>query len=577
MTDFLGRVLSSRANRRCVLGGAASVALLAGSGHRPALAQGSGNAAVVSSHYLATSAGIEILEAGGTAADAAIAVATVLSVVEPYFSSALGGGIWALYYEAETGEVTSLDGVGPVGSLATLENYAERADAPGMHQANVPGAWDGWMLWLQRYGSLDLDLILAPAITHARDGFPMSAQMLSYLERFQENYIDFPDTVETYMPEGELPVVNEAFALPELAATFQALADAYANTDGDRDAKVQAARDHYYRGPIAEAIVAFSEENNGYFALEDFADFEAEIVTPISIDYRGMDVYQSPPNSQGIAMLLALNTLKWFDLSQVGPNDANTIHVQVEAIKLAYADRYALVGDPAAVDVPVEDLLSDEYGRSQVDRIDLGNAAEWPIDNGLEGRRASHTTTFHIVDQWGNAAAVTTSLGFQFLVVGDTGIHINERNHFMSLEEGNPNVFAPGKKVRHTSCPYMVLRNGTPVILGGNTGIDTQPQAQMQQFMNMADFGMTAQEAVDQPRFVSTSFPATTYPYDALNVLQMEDGFPEETIEALESRGHQVSVGDGIFGNAHAIVINEGALDVGAESRADDATYETLP
>lgn len=198
---------------------------------------------------------------------------------------------------------------------------------------------------------------------------------------------------------------------------------------------------------------------------------------------------------------------------------------------------------------------------------------EWPIDTGMEGRQASHTTTFHIVDQMGNAAAVTTSLGFQVLVVGDTGIHINERNRFFSIEEGNPNVFAAGKKVRHTSCPYMVLRGGRPAILGGNTGIDTQPQAQIQQFMNIADFGFTAQEAVDQPRFVSTAFPESTNPNEASNTLQMENGFPDETIEALEARGHEVRVGEGIYGSAAVIVIEQrnNDFDIGAESRTDDA------
>lgn len=542
-------------------------------------AQEAASAAVVSAHWAATNAGIEILEAGGTAADAAVAVASVLTVVEPYFSSALGGGTWALYFDAETGEVTSLDGVGPVGSLATLEDYRERADAPGMHQANVPGAWDGWMLWLARYGRMELPEILAPAIVLARDGFIVGGQMASYLERFEPNFSAFPETVATYETDGALPVTGDVIQLPDLAATFQALSDAYDQADGDHTVKIQAARDYFYRGPIAEAIVAFSEENGGYFTLEDFANHESAIVEPVSINYRGLDVYQNPPNSQGIAMLLALNTLKWFDLSGVEPMSADTIHVQVEAIKLAYADRHQYIGDPAFADIPVGDLLSDEYGRSQVDRIDLGNAMEWPIDSGLEGRNASHTTTFHIVDSLGNAAAVTTSLGFQFLVVRDTGIHINERNRFLSIEEGNPNTFAPGKKVRHTSCPYMALLNGQPALLGGNTGIDTQPQAQLQQFMNMVDFGFTAQEAVDQPRFVSTAFPATTNPHDVGNSLQMEEGFPEETIEALESRGHQIEIGEGVFGNAAAITLSDDGLElaVGVESRADDPLGIVIP
>ncbi len=557
--------------------GLATHAVASGTG-RTLHAQENNSAAVVSSRYLATNAGIDILNAGGTAADAAVAVAAVLTVVEPYFSSMLGGGTWALYYDAESGEVTSMDGVGPAGSLATLEDYRERSEEPGIHQAIVPGAWDGWMLWLQNYGQLGLPELLAPAIALARDGFEASAQMRSYLERDEEMIRSFPDTAATWLVNDVLPEIGDTITLPNLADTLQGFSDVYEQTDGDHIAKVQAARDHFYRGPIAESLVAHSEENGGYYTLEDFAEFEAEILPSISINYRGRDVHQSPPNSQGIAMLLALNILKGFDLTQVEAESADAIHVQVEAIKLAYADRHHMVGDPDFADIPLEELLSDEYGRSQLERIDLANAMEWPIESELGSRADSHTTTFHIVDHMGNAAAVTTSLGFQFLVAGETGIHINERNRFFSLDENNPNAFAPGKKVRHTSCPYMVLQGGLPIMLGGNTGVDTQPQGQMQQFMNVTDFGFTAQQAIDQPRYVSTAFPASTVPNDFQNTLQMEEGFPEETIERLTSRGHEIDVGSGIYGSAHMIVINQedGSIEVGTESRADDPLGEII-
>jgi gamma-glutamyltranspeptidase/glutathione hydrolase len=529
--------------------------------------------AVVSSHRLATEAGVEILEAGGTAADAAIAVAAALTVVEPFFSSALGGGLWGLYYEAASGQVTSLDGVGPVGSLAKLEDYRERIDQPGMHQANVPGAWDGWMRWLDRYGSLRLGALLAPAIRLARDGFPASAELAYYAGVDEAVIRSFPDSARTYLANDALPVEGQIVQLPDLVDTFRALRDAYNDGGRRRRDKVQAARDYYYRGPIADAIVAFSDENGGYFTQEDFASFAAEILEPIAIDYRDVRVYQNPPNSQGIAMLLALNTLNGFDFSALDPASADTIHLQVEAIKLAFADRYAAVADPAVVDVPVEGLLSEEHAATQRARIDPGAAMAWPIESDLAARRASHTTTFHVVDRFGNAAAVTTSLGLQFLVVGSTGIHINERNQFMSIEEGDVNQFGPGRKVRHTSCPYMALRDGRPVILGGNTGADTQPQAQLQQLMHIVDFGLGPQEAVDQPRFVSTAFPATYYPYQAANTLDMEQGFPEEVVAELQARGHNVAVGQGIFGSANVLVVAEDGSEiaVGAESRTSDA------
>lgn len=566
---------AARIDRRRLIGGAAATmmaaTLLAGS--RSSRAQGSGSGAVVASHRLATEAGVEVLEAGGTAADAAVAVASALTVVEPFFSSALGGGLWGLYFDAESGEVTSLDGVGPVGSLATLEDYQARVDSPGMHQACVPGAWDGWMLWLERYGQLGLGEVLDPAIRLASGGFPVSAEMAYYIGTDEAVVRSYPESAATYLVNGALPAEGSTVNLIDLGNTFLALAEAYEGATGDRSEQVQAARDYFYRGPIAEAIVAFSEDDGGYFTLEDFATFSADILEPISVDYRDAVVYQNPPNSQGIAMLLALNTLSGYDFSGLGSASADTIHLQVEAIKLAFADRYPYVGDPAFVDVPVEELLSEEHAEAQRARIDPGSAMAWPIEGGLAERRASHTTTFHVVDQFGNAAAVTSSIGLQFLVIGRTGIHINERNLHFSLEEGNPNVFAPGKKVRHTSCPYMALRNGQPAILGGNTGVDTQPQGQLQQLMNLVEFGFGAQEAVDQPRFVSTAFPSTAYPHQVGNTLQMEFGFPDETVGALQARGHEVVVGQGTFGSANAIVVaaDGSEVAVGAEPRTNDA------
>ena len=535
--------------------------------------------AVVSSHELATAAGRETLAAGGTAADAAIAVATALTVVEPFFSSALGGGTWALYYEAESGAVTSLDGVGPVGRNATREDYAARAEANGMHQSIVPGAWDGWMLWLDRYGRLDLGQVLAPALRLARDGYPVSTEMGYWLGLEAEFIYGYPDSARTYVSQGALPVAGDVIRQEELANTFEALVQAY---DGaaSRAEGIQAARDYYYRGPLAEATVAVSDREGGYLTLEDFASFEAEIVDAAAIDYRdGITVYENPPNSQGIAMLLALNILKGYDLASADRYDPDAVHLQVEAIKLAFADRHWYVGDPDRIDIPVEQLLSDEHAARQRDRINMNQALRWPIAGGLEDRSPTHTTTFHIVDRFGNAAAVTTSLGAQFLLIGETGIHINNRMRMISVEEGNANELTPGSKVRHTSNPYMALRLGRPYLLGGNTGVDTQPQGQMQQVVNVVDFALGAQEAIDAPRFVSTAFPAGSQPWDVGNLLQMEPGFPDELVQALVERGHDIVVGEGVFGSANMLVVNAEGTDaeVGAESRSDVASGFVVP
>ncbi|WP_440772511.1 gamma-glutamyltransferase family protein [Natronorubrum sp. DTA28] len=544
---------------------------------------GSGSVAVVSQHELATEAGLEVLEDGGTAADAAVAVAAALSVVEPWFSSALGGGTWALYYDADDEEITSLDGVGPVGSEASPEEYEGRAETAGVHQAVVPGAWDGWMLWLEAYGELDLDTVLEPAIETAREGTPVNPDMRGWLENEADEIDDRPDAAEIYHSDGDLLEEGDTVYQEAMADTFEALADAYDDhADEDRSEAIQAARDYFYRGPIAEAIVEFSDEHDGYLALSDFEAFEAEIVDPLSIEYdEDVDVYQNPPNSQGITQLLALNTLKAFDFDDLESEDADAVHLQVEAIKLAFADRYHHVGDPERVDIPVEELLDDEYAEAQTDRIDMDSAMEWPFDSGLEDEEsvssvgdADHTTTFHVVDGDGNAAAVTTSLGAQFLVVGDTGIHLNNRMRMISVADDDPNRLTPGYKVRHTSNPYMAVRDGQPYILGGNTGVDTQPQGQTQQFLHVHEFGHGAQEAIDHPRFVSTAFPSTAVPWEAENTLEMEAEYPEDVREDLENRGHDVVDAPSV-GSATMIVLeDEESLETGAEPRISAAEGE---
>lgn len=540
--------------------------------------------AVVTSHDLATQAGLEILEQGGSAADAAVAVAAVLSVVEPWFSSVLGGGVWALYFDASESTVTSLDGVGPTGSFATAESYEPQAGAGGIHQSIVPGAWDGWMLWLEEYGNLDLAEVLAPAIRVAREGFPVSAEMADWLGRSAINAR--PDTAEIYAPNGIVLSQGQTVFQLDLADTFEALAAAYDEAlPGGRGAAIQAARDYYYRGPLAEAIVAFSDANGGYLAIEDFNGFEAAIVEPISMHWdEETTVFQNPPNSQGITMLIALNILKTFDWAGFeSHHDPAALHLQVEALKLAFTDRHFHVGDPARVDVPTERLLSEEHAAAQRERIDPDSALAWPIEDAPDlpplEEEIGDTTTYHITDSDGNAAAVTTSLGAQFLVVGDTGINMNNRMRFLALEPGDPNELTPGYKVRHTSNPYMVFRNGRLFMLGGNTGVDTQVQVQLQQFINVVEFGLGAQEAVSAPRWVDNSFPATTFPYDALNTVDMQTGFPSATVDALSDLGHEVNEGAGLFGVGAIILVDETgtAAEYGADPGIETSSGAILP
>jgi gamma-glutamyltranspeptidase/glutathione hydrolase len=277
-------------------------------------------------------------------------------------------------------------------------------------------------------------------------------------------------------------------------------------------------------------------------------------------------------------MLLALNILKGIDQTGLSAHAADVIHAHVEAIKLAYGDRNALIGDPAFVDIDLAYLLSDEHAAEQLQRIDMSRAMAWPENASLTQMEPANTTTFQVTDRWGSAVSVTTSLGLQFRVMGNTGIHINERMRFYSTDPESPNVVAPGKKVRHTSCPYMVLRNGRPFVLGGNTGVDTQPQAQLQQLMSAIDFGLSAQEAISLPRWVSTAFRASTFPYEIGNTLQMQEGFPQSVIDDLWGRGHEIVVGSGVFGSGGMIKLSEDgtSADIGVELRTSMSNGKVL-
>ncbi|MFP4363626.1 MAG: gamma-glutamyltransferase family protein [Spirochaetia bacterium] len=561
--------------------------------------------AAVTSHYLATESAVRVLEAGGTAADAAVAVAAVLSVVEGYFSHIMGGGVWALYYDAESDDVIAVDGVGPVPQAASLEFFqSQEAQADGIHWAIVPGAWSGWIQLLEEYGTKDLSFLLEDAIRVAEEGFQITAEARRFLGYDSDNIPNWEYSREIYMDDNG-DIVNEGDTVYQrrIAETFREAAAAFDSArDQGYNAALQAAHDYVYEGPVAESIVEYSDENDGFFTMEDFSDFEAQLVEPISIQYRDTTVYQNPPNSQGITQLIALNILEGFNFSHWNIDTPEAVHVQVEAVKLAHADKYFHIGDPEFVDNPIELLLSEEHASRQRQRINMNHAIQWPFVDILDlslideterlperalrhMRRVSgnfdesnhHTTTYHIVDQYGNGIAVTTSLGAQFLVAGDTGVHINHRIRHMWLEERNPNTVAPGKLPRHTSNPYIAFRNGGLYILGGNTGVDTQPQGQVQQFINMHEFGLTPQEAAAYPRWVTRAFPQTNAPYRAENVLAMESETPRLLRRALRRMGHEI-VDNAIYGMANIIRVNEdGSIQTGADPRFPESRGTIRP
>ena len=520
----------------------------------------------------ATLIGYRVLEEGGSAADAAFAIGVAISVSEPHFSHSLGGGTWALYYDSAEESVSAIDGVGSAGSLVDVDFFRDprRNTYLGMHRVIVPGGWDAWMVMLDRYGTMELDELLAPAITLARKGVAVTRSLAGFILEEERHIRRFTETAEIFLPDGIPPGVGDTLYQHNLADTLELIAETYraARPEG-RARALQAARDVYYRGPIGEAIVAYSEQHGGFLTTEDFAGFEAEIVEPISTDYRDITVYSPPPNSQGIAMLMALNILEGFDFSGYEPDHPYVIHRVVEATKLAKIDTWLSVGDPQFVDVPIDELLSAEYADRQRRRIDPGGVITWPTHGGLS--RNHDTTTFSVLDRRGNAAAVTTSIGSQFLIAGETGINLNQRMANMETTEGNPNVIKPGKKVRHTVNPYMAFRDGSPFLLGGNTGFDTQPQGQIQQFLNVVEFGMSAQEAVSRPRYITHAFPSSTFPYEATNLLYLERGIAAQTRRELTAIGHTIG-GSAIIGNANLTMIGPfgATVTTGADPRGEN-------
>ncbi len=543
--------------------------------------------AVASRDPLATDVAHEVLLCGGTAADAAFALGVAISVSEPHFSHALGGGTWSLYYNSSRDEVRALDGVGTSGSRVELEFFQdpERNVPYGSHRVIVPGAWDAWMIMLRDEGELHMDELMEPAIRMARDGVPASRSMVSFIRQEKPNIAAHEPTARVFLPKGSPPQIGELMVQADLAETLQGLADAYrrayerhggSRTDR-RLAGIEAARDHYYRGPIADALSRFLEEDGGFVTSEDFARFAAGWREPIYTTYRDTTVYGSPPNSQGASMLIALNLLERMDLSG-GPDDPLTVHRVVEATKLGKIDTWHYVAEPASMPLHVDDLLAKEYAAHRARRIRDESVITWPEAGGMNLPENASTTMFAIVDADGNAAAVTTSTGAQFLVGGDTGILLNQRMAIMELAEANPNVIAPNKKPRHTVNPYMAFRAGRLLMAGGNTGFDTQPQGQVQQFINVVEFGMTPQEAVSHRRFVTHAFPASHHPHRATNELFLETGTPSSVADGLRERGHIIGR-SGIIGNANLVYWNQatGRLEFGVDPRGENSGVIDTP
>lgn len=520
------------------------------------------NGMVTSGHALASQAGVQTMMAGGNAVDAAIATAAALGIVEPA-GSGVGGDGFILIYWAETGQVSTVNATGPAPRAATRETYLKNGGIPmkGMRSVSVPGLLDGWLLAHQRYGALKLEEVFGPAISLCEEGFPVSHRLAGALRGENSRFNAEPDSRAIFTNDGNPIPAGELLANPNLGTTLRKIAK-----DG---------REVFYEGEIAKAIDKFSHAHDGLLTAEDLANYHAHWADPIHINYRGYEVYEMPPNSSGHILLQELNIVELFDLQTLGNNTAESVHLMVEAKKLAFADREQYMADPDWVDVPIEGMLSKSYASEQAKRIDLDKAAFDVPAGGPEAHE--DTTCFCTADKEGNLVCVLQSIQSGFgsgLIAGDTGILLNNRMTYWHLEEDHPNCLMPGKRVRHTMNPVIVTKDGKPVLACGTPGADTQVQTNLQLVTHVLDFGMTPQEAVSAPRWRSLQNPMeSTIPHTCSNNLQLESRFSSDIQEELTHKGHELQiVGDwGGPGSAQLIKVHpeSGALIGGSDPRTD--------
>jgi gamma-glutamyltranspeptidase/glutathione hydrolase len=515
------------------------------------------------SQPLATQVALDILKAGGSAVDAAIAANAMLGLVEPT-GCGIGGDLFAIVWDAERRELAGLNASGRSPQAMTLEYFRERdiemIPKFGPLPVSVPGAVDGWFELHGRYGRLPMTELLAPAIRYAREGFPVSEVIAHYLVRNRDRIGHYPGFAETFMPGGDVPKKGEVFRNPRLANTYEAIAE-----DG---------RDAFYKGDIARAIDAYMAEQGGLLTYEDLARHRSEWVTPVSTNYRGWDVYELPPSGQGIAALQILNILEGFDIAAMGFGSADYIHTLVEAKKLAFEDRARYYADMDFADVPVERLISKEYADERRKLMDPERASRSlpPGDARLEQGDTIYLT---VADADGNMVSLIQSnyrgMG-SGMTPGELGFVLQNRAELFAIDESHANVVAGGKRPFHTIIPAFVMKNGEPLMSFGVMGGAMQPQGHAQIVINMLDFGMNLQEAGDAARVnhQGSSSPTGTTMTDG-GVVHLENGFSAGTRQELERRGHTLGKSDGSFGGYQAIMFDgeQGVYYGASEVRKD--------
>ena len=513
------------------------------------------------SQPLATQVALDILKAGGNAIDAAIAANAVLGLVEPT-GNGIGGDLFAIVWDAETQQLYGLNGSGRSPRSLTLdyfkENGYESIPANGPLPVSVPGCVDGWFELNGRFGNMEMEKILQPAIDYAREGFPVTELIAYYWAGGAKALSRFPNVAEVYMPGGHAPEKGEVFKNPYLAGTLEKIAK------GGRDA--------FYKGEIARNISAFMAEQGGFLSYDDLATHSSEWVEPVSSNYRGYDVWELPPNGQGIAALQILNIMEGYDVSSMGFGSTDYIHHFVEAKKLAFEDRAKYYADPAFNDLPVEELISKNYANERRALINPKRASRTLDAGELEQGNTIYLT---VADEKGNMVSLIQSnyrgLGSGMCPPG-LGFILQDRGELFTLEEGHSNVYEPGKRPFHTIIPAFITKEGLPWMSFGVMGGSMQPQGHAQIVINMIDFGMNLQEAGDAPRIRhgGSSQPTGQKMSDG-GIINLESGISLENIRELVKRGHAVQYSVGGYGGYQAILWDEekGVYFGASESRKD--------
>jgi gamma-glutamyltranspeptidase / glutathione hydrolase len=556
--------------------------------------------AVASMKAEATRAAERILEKGGNAFDAIVAGQAVLGLVDGAMNG-IGADATLLVYDAKTKKVYSINAEGTAPKLATIEWYKEHNGGKlpvndSLLSGTVPGCIDAWYILLDHWGTMSFAQVLAEAIDLADNGFP-AGDSFARAAASTQKIRKYATSAKVYLPNGQAPPAGEIFRNPDLARTLRRLVEAETqNKDKGRHEALKAARDRFYKGDIAREMAKFSEDNGGLFRYEDFAGYTAKIEDPVSIDYHGYQIYKNASASQGPAELFALRILEGYDLKGMGHNSAEYIHTSVEATKLAMADREKYLADMDFVKIPYAGLLSKEYAAERRAMIDK-NTASLAFRPGTAEKFTSDATPLYrpvqittsdfadhegdtsyiaVIDSARNMISFTPSLHSAFgtgVVMGNLGFIFNCRGDYYTLNPGEANALQPGKRPRSTLQGTLVMKDGQPHMVLGTPGADNQVLLTMQALLNMIDFGMNVQQAIESPKWLTRAFPASPFPHTMYpGDLSVESRVPEDVRKQLLARGHKLRVtGPWSDGSLAAIVIDlkTGVLNAGTDPRTE--------